>query len=73
VLGGANIGRDADTVAAMAGAMAGALHGAGAVPSGWRERVNVVRGHCIRAVAGTDLAELARDLHTALLRKDGAE
>jgi ADP-ribosylglycohydrolase len=72
VLGGTNVGRDADTIAAMAGAMAGALHGAEAVPEPWRRRINVVRGHCIRATAGTDLAELARDLHAALLRKDNA-
>jgi len=72
VLGGTNVGRDADTIAAMAGAMAGALHGAEAVPEQWRQRINVVRGHCIRSTAGTDLAELARDLHTALLRKDNA-
>jgi ADP-ribosylglycohydrolase len=71
VLGCTNVGRDADTIAAMAGAMAGALHGAEAVPSQWRERINVVRGHCIGSTAGTDLAELARDLHAALLRKEG--
>jgi ADP-ribosylglycohydrolase len=72
VLGGTNVGRDADTIAAMAGAMAGALHGAEAVPGHWRRRINTVRGHCIRSTAGTDLAELARDLHSALLRKDTA-
>jgi ADP-ribosylglycohydrolase len=72
VLGGANVGRDADTIAAMAGAMAGALHGSEAVPERWRRRINVVRGHCIRSTAGTDLAELARDLHNALLRKETA-
>jgi len=72
VLGGTNVGRDADTIAAMAGAMAGALRGAEAIPEQWRRRINVVRGHCIRSTAGTDLAQLARDLHTALLRKDTA-
>ncbi|WP_197683387.1 ADP-ribosylglycohydrolase family protein [Jiangella alkaliphila] len=72
VLGGANAGRDADTIAAMAGALAGALHGADAVPEPWRRRINVVRGHCIAAVAGTDLAELAHDLHEALRRKEAA-
>jgi ADP-ribosylglycohydrolase len=66
VLGGVNVGRDADTIAAMAGSMAGALHGARAVPEHWRSRINQVRGLCIQAVAGTDLAELARQLHAAL-------
>lgn len=66
VLAGVNVGRDADTIAAMAGGMAGALHGAEAVPERWRERINRVRGHCIKAVAGTDLAELAGALHRAL-------
>lgn len=71
VLGGTNIGRDADTIAAMAGSMAGALHGSDAVPENWRMRINVVRGHCIASTAGTDLAELARDLHAALLTRTG--
>jgi ADP-ribosylglycohydrolase len=66
VLGGVNVGRDADTIAAMSGSMAGALHGAQAVPEHWRSRINRVRGQCIRAVAGTDLAELARQLHAAM-------
>jgi ADP-ribosylglycohydrolase len=70
VLGGTNVGRDADTIAAMAGAMAGALHGSEAVPEKWSRRINVVRGHCIHSTAGTNLATLARDLHGALLEKE---
>ena len=66
VLAGVNVGRDADTIAAMAGGMAGALHGAQAVPPQWRDRINLVRGHCIKAVGGTDLAELADELHQAI-------
>jgi hypothetical protein len=46
--------------------MAGALHGAEAVPERWRIRINRVRGHCIKAVADTDLADLAAELHQAL-------
>jgi ADP-ribosylglycohydrolase len=65
VLGGVNVGRDADTIAAMAGGMAGALHGAQAVPEHWRSRINRVRGECITATAGTDLAELAREFERA--------
>lgn len=66
VLAGVNVGRDADTIAAMAGGITGALRGAEAVPQRWRDRINRVRGICIKAVAGTDLAQLARELHRAL-------
>jgi ADP-ribosylglycohydrolase len=73
VLAGVNVGRDADTIAAMAGGIAGALHGAEAVPERWRTRINRVRGHCIKAVAGTDLAELAEALHQALRTENVSE
>jgi broad specificity polyphosphatase/5'/3'-nucleotidase SurE len=59
VLGGVNIGRDADTIAAMAGAMAGALKGIQAIPAGWKERLGPLRGSCIGAMAGVDLWDLA--------------
>lgn len=59
VLGGVNIGRDADTIAAMAGGMAGGLHGASAVPQRWSEQVRIIRGQCITATAGADLRDLA--------------
>ncbi len=39
VLGGVNYGRDADSIASMAGALAGGLGGADAVPAEWREAV----------------------------------
>ncbi|HEU5331558.1 MAG TPA: ADP-ribosylglycohydrolase family protein, partial [Actinocrinis sp.] len=39
VLGGVNYGRDSDSIATMAGAVAGALHGVDAVPAEWRETV----------------------------------
>ena len=59
VLAGVNAGRDSDTIAAMAGAMAGGLNGADAIPADWKTAVNVVRGDCIRATAGVRLDELA--------------
>ena len=59
VLGGVNIGRDADTIAAMAGAMAGGLHGASAIPAAWTARITEIRGSCIAATAGVLLSELA--------------
>jgi ADP-ribosylglycohydrolase len=36
---GANFGRDADTIASMAGAIAGALQGADAFPTDWLAKV----------------------------------
>jgi ADP-ribosylglycohydrolase len=39
VLGGVNYGRDADSIATMAGALAGALNGAGCIPADWLEAV----------------------------------
>lgn len=68
VLNGVNIGRDADTIAAMAGAMAGGLRGISAVPVSWRDRVGTLRGSCIQAMAGVRLADLA----DALVARAGA-
>ncbi|MEU2503905.1 ADP-ribosylglycohydrolase family protein [Streptomyces sp. NPDC007863] len=39
VLGAVNYGRDCDSIATMAGAIAGALHGEAAVPAEWAKRV----------------------------------
>lgn len=43
VLAAANLGDDADTTAAIAGQLAGALYGASGIPSAWLERL-VMRG-----------------------------
>jgi ADP-ribosylglycohydrolase len=40
IIYGANFGRDADTIASMAGAIAGALRGAAAFPSEWLAKVD---------------------------------
>lgn len=39
ILYGANFGRDADTIASMGGAIAGALHGVSALPVEWVEKI----------------------------------
>jgi len=39
ILYGANFGRDSDTIASMAGALSGALHGASALPGEWVEKI----------------------------------
>lgn len=65
VLAGVNMGRDSDTIAAMAGAICGAVHGMAAVPSGWADRVRHVAGVCITATRGVDLMQLADRLAEA--------
>ncbi|MBN1810291.1 MAG: ADP-ribosylglycohydrolase family protein, partial [Anaerolineae bacterium] len=55
----ANLGRDADTVASMCGAIAGALGGVGSIRSDWVKKA--------QEVAGTDQSALAARLaHVAL-------
>ncbi|MEE6257484.1 ADP-ribosylglycohydrolase family protein [Plantactinospora sonchi] len=54
VLGSVNYGRDADSTATMAGAIAGALGGAAAVPAEWSE--------VVAEQSRTDLVEPARQL-----------
>ncbi|MCD2498181.1 ADP-ribosylglycohydrolase family protein [Microbacterium nymphoidis] len=56
---GVNIGRDSDTIAAMGGAVAGALHGMSALSAAQVEQVRSVAGRCIAATRGTDLIDLA--------------
>jgi hypothetical protein len=66
---GVNIGRDSDTIAAMGGAIAGALHGVGAFDSDVVKQVRSVEGRCIEATAGIDLIDLA----DALLARSTAD
>jgi ADP-ribosylglycohydrolase len=54
IAGGANYGRDCDSIASMAGAIAGALHGASVIPERWRARVDEANR--------TDLGKLGDDL-----------
>jgi ADP-ribosylglycohydrolase len=59
----ANLGRDADTIASMVGAMAGALHGVDGIPADWRQRA--------LDNATTDQHELAMRLcRTALIKHE---
>ena len=68
VLAGVNYGRDSDSIAAMGGALAGALHGAGAVPADWlaevtrNSRTDLV-GPALR------LAELVAEIHAGDLAR----
>jgi len=62
ILGGVNIGRDADTIAAIAGAITGALAGEEGLPEQWRRRLGPARGTCIGVVKGMDIRETALSL-----------
>ncbi|HUN38585.1 MAG TPA: ADP-ribosylglycohydrolase family protein [Trebonia sp.] len=62
VLGAVNYGRDADSIATMAGAIAGALGGVAAVPARLRQAVSQASRLDIEE-PGLVLAELASELH----------
>ena len=62
IFGGANYGRDCDSIAGMAGSIAGALHGAGALRDEWIARVNEANRVDIQPLA-RDLALLVSVLH----------
>lgn len=55
IVGATNLGRDSDTIASMAGQIAGALSGAASLPSGWSEKV-------LRLNPSPDLADVAKKL-----------
>ncbi|MGH8240049.1 MAG: ADP-ribosylglycohydrolase family protein [Steroidobacteraceae bacterium] len=64
VLGGVNYGRDSDSIAAMGGALAGALGGLACVPQAWREAVATGSRTELLAPA-LALAELAQEVFAA--------
>ncbi|MEV8462818.1 ADP-ribosylglycohydrolase family protein [Streptomyces griseosporeus] len=59
VLTAVNMGRDADTTAAVAGALAGATQGASAIPADWTEPIGPCRGSCLPAMRGRHVLEVA--------------
>ena len=61
ILGSANFGRDADTIATIGGAIAGALRGAGTLPDDWIAEV--------RAATPVDQDALATSLLVVLRRR----
>jgi ADP-ribosylglycohydrolase len=59
---GANFGRDADTIASMAGALAGAYAGGGAVPARWVEKVRAESPRAHEDVAAELMAVVTQRL-----------
>jgi len=68
VLGSVNYGRDADSIASMAGAMAGALHGEVAIPAEWRETVSRSSRLTLREIAD-ELSGVAVEIFAADTRR----
>jgi hypothetical protein len=62
IVGAANLGRDADTIAGMAGGLTGALRGASAIPAEWVDKVLGVNPE-------PDLPQLAADLCDVLVEQ----
>ncbi|MGA5361702.1 ADP-ribosylglycohydrolase family protein [Streptomyces purpurascens] len=59
VLTAVNMGRDADTTAAVAGALAGATQGVAAIPQSWATPIGPVLGSCLPAMAGYHVLDVA--------------
>jgi len=62
IIHGGNFGRDADTIAALLGALSGARHGSKAIPRDWIEKTRRPAGRCIEFTAGLDIENVAREL-----------
>ena len=59
VLTAVNMGRDADTTAAVAGALAGASRGMSAIPAAWARAIGPARGSCLPSMAGHHILDVA--------------
>jgi ADP-ribosylglycohydrolase len=56
---GVSLGRDADTIGAIVGSLAGAYCGVDSIPEAWAKRAEAAPGKCIGVVAGLDITEMA--------------
>ncbi len=65
ILGG-NFGRDADTIAAIAGALSGALQGLQGIPPKWIDKVRIAAGNCLPFTKGQDIIAVAEALTTLI-------
>lgn len=62
ILNAVNLGRDADTVAAMAGAIVGAIGGIDEVPTDWLPAISTAPGVCLVTTRGMDPMDIAEQL-----------
>jgi hypothetical protein len=66
IIGATNIGRDADTIAGIAGELAGALYGIDALPTSWVEKV-------LRLNPDPDLEQMAADLTNLVIERNQSQ
>ncbi len=59
---GVRLGRDADTIGAITGSLAGCYGGENAIPEDWARRVTASMGKCIGFVGGRVIADVADQL-----------
>ncbi len=65
---GVRLGRDADTIGAIVGSLAGAYGGEDAIPPAWRARVQASTGKCIGFIAGRAITDIADQLVAEAMR-----
>jgi hypothetical protein len=66
IIGATNIGRDADTIAGIAGELAGALYGIDALPTSWVDKV-------LDLNPNPDLRQMAKDLSKLVFERNEAQ
>lgn len=62
VLGSINLGRDTDTIAAISGAICGAINGINTITEKWVKRITDSKGICINTVKGMNIIKVADQL-----------
>lgn len=62
VIYGGNFGRDADTITAIVGAIAGALNGANKIPDKWKDKARYPTGTCLPFTKGLDILKISEQL-----------
>jgi ADP-ribosylglycohydrolase len=70
---GVRFGRDADTIGAIVGSLAGAFGGEAAIPQAWRARVHASTGACIGFVANRAITDIADALVARAWKETGHE
>jgi hypothetical protein len=66
IIGATNIGRDADTIAGIAGELAGALYGIDALPTPWVDKV-------LKLNPNPDMEQMARNLTNLIIERNQSQ